>query len=114
MASSLLVGGVEAVFGGDGEGAECCFRSAHPAFPSSPGRVETTHNEVETLQGTLLGGEIAPGSGRSAHPGVERLHGVRIGHEMGGTLDARTGSGSGVRDSSGCCGGTARAGRSTR
>ena len=85
-------------------------------FLPPSGGVQTAHNEVETLWSGLLGGEMSSGAGRPSHPGVERLNGVGIGYEMGGTLGARTGSGSRVRDSSGsgCCGGTAWAGRSIR
>jgi len=55
-----VVGGENAAFECVGEGVECSLPSVHPAFPSTACGVQTTHNEVETLQGGLLGGEMTP------------------------------------------------------
>ena len=54
----LSVGGEDAAFEGDGEGVECTLPSVRPAFLSLAGGVKITHQEVETLQCCLFGGEM--------------------------------------------------------
>jgi len=62
----LVLGWEDAAFERDGEGVECCFPSVHPAFPSTPCWVQTTHHEVETLQRGLFGREVTSCSDRGS------------------------------------------------
>src|ERR1035438_4967864 len=73
----LLTACAEAPVEGDVEGVQGGFPPVAPPLPSSSGGVEADDDEVEVLEGGLLGREVAAGLDRAAEPGVQRLDRVR-------------------------------------
>ena len=63
----------EAAVEGDVEGVQGGLPPVGPALPSAAGGVQADDDEVEVLEGGLLGGEVAAGLDRAAEPGVQRL-----------------------------------------
>src|SRR5690349_4988670 len=69
----LLPACAEAAVEGDVEGVQRGLPAVGPALPAAAGGVEADDDEVEVLEGGLLGGEVAAGLDRAAEPGVQRL-----------------------------------------
>src|SRR5947209_19111630 len=69
----LLPARAEAAVEGDVEGVQGGLPAVGPALPASSGGVQAEDDEVEVLEGGLLGGEVAAGLDRAAEPGIEAL-----------------------------------------
>ena len=69
----LLPACAETAVEGDVEGVQGTLPPVGPALAAAAGGVEADDDEVEVLEGGLLGGEVAAGLDRAAEPGVQRL-----------------------------------------